>query len=89
MDANKTVKFIFKETKHLQMWSLAIQYVNKQNVNANSNTFQILVGILSYDHNYFLAWKLFLCNVVNDKKWADCMLIKEIQEKCTQVRCKQ
>lgn len=32
---------------------LAIQYVNKQNVNANSNTFQILVGILSYDDIYF------------------------------------
>lgn len=46
MDADETVKFIFKETKNLQMWSLAIQYVNKQNVNANSNTFQILVGIL-------------------------------------------
>lgn len=44
----------FKETINLQMWSLAIQYVNKQNVNENSNTFQILAGILSYDQIYFM-----------------------------------
>lgn len=30
------------------------KYVDKQNVNENSNTFQILAGLLSYDEIYFM-----------------------------------
>lgn len=30
------------------------KYVDKQNVNENPNTFQILAGLLSYDQIYFM-----------------------------------